>query len=106
MEVVIPHTNHPARLPGPQLHLGRRKPASPRCRDEILAALQQLIPETGQDVFTSADVAALHTAGSKYTREGIKTTIRAMKRSDPLTGRIDLFAVGRVGFRLGSQEGR
>jgi len=50
-------------------------------------------------VFTSADVAAaLEAAGSRYSREGIKTTVRAMKRPDPRTGTVDLVVVGGVGF--------
>jgi len=42
----------------------------------------------------------MEAAGGRYSRDGIKTALRAMKQPDPRTGTVDLVPVGRVGFHL------
>ena len=67
-----------ATVAGRPIYLGERKPATPTCRDEVVAAVEALVAGGGAPVFTVENVnAAMVSCGSAWSRETVaKTTLR------------------------------
>ena len=59
-------------IAGRPICLGERKPASPTCRDEVVAAIEALVAGGGAPVFTVENVhAAMVSCGSAWSRETV-----------------------------------
>ncbi|MBA3618256.1 MAG: hypothetical protein H0W56_01400 [Acidothermales bacterium] len=96
-----PHTNTGVTVTGPVLYVGRRRPPTPTCRDEVLSAIGRLIERTGEEVFTVAAVfTEMTNHGSRYKETAVYKTMQRMKNRSPIAGRATLERVGRQGFRL------
>jgi hypothetical protein len=94
------HTNRPAAFPGPVIRLGARRRTTLTCRDEVLAAIDDLQRREGVETFTVRQVAAeMLAAGSAYKKSAIAKTIQRM-RGDDGAAAPDLERVDRTYFRL------
>lgn len=96
-----PDTNRGPSFAGQPIRLGGRKPVSPTCRDEVLAALATLSERAGEQVFTVRQVYAQMVAnGTPYAEVTVYKTMQRMKEEPvrPPYGRVE--RVGRKGFQL------
>jgi hypothetical protein len=77
------HTNHSAAFPGPVIRLGGRRRTALTCRDEVLAAIDELEAREGLETFTVRQIAAeMMAAGSAYKKSTITKTIQRMRGED------------------------
>ncbi len=87
VEVMPPDTNHGAKVAGPVLRLGKRKPEAPTCRERLVSAAMRLTQRTGGETFLMRDlVAELRASGAPYRKDTVYKTIRRMTGR---TGRSD-----------------
>jgi hypothetical protein len=94
------HTNRPAAFPGPVIRLRGRRRIALTCREEVLAAIDELEAREGVETFTVPQVAAeMLAADSAYKRSAIAKTIQRM-RGDDGAAAPDLQRVDRTHFRL------
>jgi hypothetical protein len=101
VEVMPAHTNRPTAIPGRVIRLGARRRIALTCRDEVLAAIDDLEAREGLDTFTVRQVAAeMLAAGSTYKKGTITKTIQRMRGEDGCTAAPDLERVDRTHFRL------
>jgi hypothetical protein len=95
------HTNRPAAFPGPVIRLGARRRTTLTCRDEVLAAIDDLEAREGVETFTVREVAAeMLAAGTVYKKSAIAKTIQRMRGEVGGTATPDLERVDRTHFRL------
>jgi len=95
------HTNRSAAFPGPVIRLGARQRATLTCRDEVLAAIDELQAREGLDTFTIRQVAGeMLAAGTTYKKSAITKTIQRMRGEDGCAVAPDLERVDRTHFRL------
>jgi hypothetical protein len=101
VEVTPAHTNRLAAVPGPVIRLGGRRSATLSCRDEVLAAIDDLAAREGLETFTVRQVAAeMLAAGSAYKKSAIAKPIQRMRGEDGCAATPDLERVDRTHFRL------
>lgn len=77
------HTNRSAAIPGPVIRLGGHRRTTLTCRDEVLAAFEDLHRRTGLESFTVRQVVSqVLIAGSPYKKSAIAKTIQRMRGED------------------------
>jgi hypothetical protein len=107
VEVMPAHTNHSAAFPGPVIRLGGRRRTALTCRDEVLAAIDELEAREGLETFTVRQIAAeMMAAGSAYKRSAIAKTIQRMRGEDGCAATPNLERVDRTHFRLRADSSR
>ena len=80
MEMMPPDTNRGPSFAGREIRLGRRKPAAPTCREEVLSALAALETRAAGEVFTVREVyAEMVATGTRYAEPTVFKTMQRMK---------------------------
>jgi len=101
VEVMPAHTNRSMAFPGPVIRLGSRRRTALTCRDEVLAAIDELQAREGLETFTVRQVTGeMLAAGTTYKKSAITKTIQRMRGEDNCTAAPDLKRVDRTHFRL------
>src|SRR4029077_5080376 len=96
-----PDTNRGPSFAGREIRLGRRKPAAPTCREEVLSALAALETRAAGEVFTVREVyAEMVATGTRYAEPTVFKTMQRMKEPPARPPCARLERAGRAGFRL------
>ena len=93
--------SQPLRIPGQPIYLGERKLALPTCRDEVVEAVEALVVDGGERVFTVGEVyAAMVSSGSRRSRATVAKTVLRMTRSARRPPYLRLVRVGTDRYRV------
>ena len=86
---------------GQLIHVGPLPRTLPNCRDEVIAAFEELIERHGDRPFTAREVyKRMRERSTSYAELTACTAMKRMKESDPRRPDISLARVGKTGFRL------
>jgi hypothetical protein len=105
VELMPPYPNFGSPIPGHAVRIGPRSRKRPNCRDEVTAALENLIAEHGDRSFPRREIyQRMRKLGTTYAELTAYTTMQRMKRPDPRLPGTHLERTGRDGFRLVKSE--
>jgi len=83
------------------IHIGPLPRTLPNCRDEVIAAFEELIKRHGDRPFTAREIyEQMRERGTSYAELTVCTAMRRMKEPDPRRPDVLLTRAGKVGFRL------
>jgi hypothetical protein len=83
------------------IHVGPLPRTLPNCRDEVIAAFEELIERNGDRPFTAREVyEQMREQGSSYAELTACTAMKRMKEPDPRRPDVLLERAGKSGFRL------
>jgi hypothetical protein len=86
---------------GQLIRIGPLPRTLPNCRDEVIAAFEELIERHGDRPFTAREVyEQMREQGTSYAELTACTAMQRMKRSDPRRQDVLLARDGKSGFRL------
>jgi len=83
------------------IHIGPLPRTLPNCRDEVIAAIEELIEHCGDRPFTAREVyEQMCERGTSYAELTACTAMKRMKGPDPRRPDVLLTRAGKSGFRL------
>jgi hypothetical protein len=86
---------------GKLFHAGPLPRTLPNCRDEVIAAFEELSERHGDQLFTGREVyEQMRERGTSYKELTVYTVIQRLKEPDPRRPDVLLARSGKSGFRL------
>lgn len=83
------------------IHIGPLPRTLPNCRDEVIAAFEDLIERHGDRPFTAREVyEQMNERGTSYAELTVCTAMKRMKGPDPRRPDVLLEHAGKSGFQL------
>jgi len=83
------------------IHIGRLPRTLPNCRDEVIAAFEELIERHGDRPFTVREIyEQMRERGTSYAELTAYTAMKRMKQPDPRRPDVLLKPAGKSGSRL------
>jgi hypothetical protein len=83
------------------IHIGPLPRTSPNCRDEVIAAFEELIERHGDRPFTAREVyEQMSERGTSYAELTVCTAMKRMKGQDPRRPDVKLERARKSGFQL------
>jgi len=83
------------------IHIGRLPRTLPNCRDEVIAAFEELIERHGDRFFTVREIyEQMRERGTSYAELTACTAMKRMKQPDPRRPDVLLKRAGKSGSRL------